>query len=728
MIRPTIALACILKNELENLPRLLASVDGCFDKIYLTDTGSNDGSVELIKSYIESNLNPSNTPIELQQIEWPNDFAAARNKSFEPVKEDYIMWMDLDDVMSSKQAFTEWRNTILNIADFWLATYHYAEDTKGNPTVSFARERVVSRRHGFKWKFFVHEGMTPDSKLLVQVQYATNWSVRHKRTEDDIKKDKSRNLALFEKNKTGINGRMLYYWGKELYENQQPLDAIQKLLLAIEEKDLEGHDRIMALQYASLSAMLLNQFEKAIQLAYMGLQLDSNRAELWVVIADSYIKINQVERAILFYKTATNCSNNPDAKTHGALFSFAEHYTSYPNIQMFKIYANHGNIEKAKEHLEKAKSFSYTEEIKMLEAELIKLEPNTKLPPKELCQESDEIIITCPPVGFYEWDEEIYKTRGIGGSETAVVEMARHLHKLTGKKVTVFNNRTTVKEFDGVRYVPAQDIMKELGTKIPKVHIAWRHNIKLTHGPMYVWCHDLAVNGVEFHQNYEKVLALSEFHKNYLKVLHGVPEDKILVTRNGINPDKFANLITNQKVGNRIVFSSSPDRGLEAAMLVMDEVIKVVPDAELCAYYGYDNLYKAGRGKEADRIKAEVEKRPYVKMVGNLEQTELYKELAKAKVWLYPTNFLETFCITALEMLECRVFPIVRNYGALPNTLKGCKEAVILGGCISDEEIKAYSREVISALDLNKWKLISHDMTPHSWENVAKSWLEFLPL
>jgi hypothetical protein len=153
-----------------------------------------------------------------------------------------------------------------------------------------------------------------------------------------------------------------------------------------------------------------------------------------------------------------------------------------------------------------------------------------------------------------------------------------------------------------------------------------------------VWCHDLAAHGIENHQNYEKVLALSEFHKNFLKVLHSVPEEKILVTSNGINLDKFKDLDTSLKEGQRVVFSSSPDRGLERAMRVMDQVVKLLPKAELHAYYGFDNLYKAGRAAEADKIKAMIAERPYVHMHGNIEQKELYKELSKAKVWLYPTK------------------------------------------------------------------------------------------
>jgi hypothetical protein len=79
-------------------------------------------------------------------------------------------------------------------------------------------------------------------------------------------------------------------------------------------------------------------------------------------------------------------------------------------------------------------------------------------------------------------------------------------------------------------------------------------------------------------------------------------------------------------------------------------------------------------------------------------------------------------------MLACKVFPIVRSYGALPHTLRDCKEAMLLGDCITADEVDAYAAQVVNALGMNKWKTINYDLTPHSWQNVAKSWLEFLPL
>lgn len=95
--RPSIALCCILKNEIHNINELLKSVEGCFDVIHMTDTGSTDGSKELLEKYqdLPADENPAKTPIRLHYFEWVHDFSAARNFSFSHAETDYIAWGDL---------------------------------------------------------------------------------------------------------------------------------------------------------------------------------------------------------------------------------------------------------------------------------------------------------------------------------------------------------------------------------------------------------------------------------------------------------------------------------------------------------------------------------------------------------------------------------------------------------------------------------------------------------
>ncbi len=717
-MRKTIALACILKDEVKNLPQLMDSIKDCFDEIHFTDTGSTDGSIELIQSWV-TEPNPANSKVFLHHFKWVEDFSAARNASFEPAKTDYVMWLDLDDVLSSAENFISWRDSVMQNADFWLATYHYASDKAGNPTCSFARERVVKTSLGIKWKFFVHEGMAPTGQ--VNTQYAMGWNVVHKRTEEDLKKDRSRNLKLFEK-KFPLCSRMQYYYGKELFENEKPLEAVQELLAAIAKEDLEVHDKIMGTQYACYSLMQLNQPQKAIEQAMAALHRTPSRAEYFVIIADCYLKQNRPDEAIPYYAAAAACQIQGNHLMQGAIFSHKDSYQHYPRNQLAKIYANKLDMDRAEKLAlealalgENAESSGILGDIKNIKE---KAGLNISLPKAK----SEAVLISCMPNGFYEWDEEIYKTKGIGGSETAAVEMAYWISKLTGREVKVFNNRKDQRIFDKVEYLPAELLPKYLAQVEPKVNIAWRHNIKLTNAPTYLWNHDLACPGIENTSIYEKLICLSRFHAGFVKGMFGVPESKIWVSRNGINPERFKDVQRHKQLG-KVIFSSSPDRGLDRAIGVMDEVIKTLPAAELHCFYGFDNLIKAGRKDVVDRLKALVETRPYVKFHGNVSQTELTQEMASSQVWLYPTDFQETFCITALEAVACGTWPVVRAFGALPETL-----APYSCDVLESENTQDYAWAVLAAMQHEKYNRVECDLSKISWESVAAEWIEVMGL
>ena len=60
---------------------------------------------------------------------------------------------------------------------------------------------------------------------------------------------------------------------------------------------------------------------------------------------------------------------------------------------------------------------------------------------------------------------------------------------------------------------------------------------------------------------------------------------------------------------------------------------------------------------------------PGVKMRGRVGQKELYKEMAKARVWGYPTNFLETSCIGAMEARASGLAIVTSALGALKETV-----------------------------------------------------------
>lgn len=716
----TIALCVICKNERTNLPRLLDSVQGCFDEIHITDTGSTDGTLEyLLSMHSLGNLS-------LHHFTWVDDFAAARNASFQPATADYVMWLDCDDVLGNPAAFKQWKAELLPTANYWLATYHYSQDAQGNPACSFMRERVFLRSMDYKWRYFVHEGVPPIPHKS-KVAYATSWAVRHLRSEEDIKVDRNRNLSIFEKKAEKLDARMQYYYGKELFEAGKPMEACDKLITAAASQEMELHDRILAIQYACMASQQCNQFEKAIKLAYTGLQLAPNRAEFYIMVGDAYLRLNQFENAIPSFIAASKCINvaKNNAVFQQPIFTCADSYEHYPRNQLARIYFQRGQINEAKKYLEEAMVLGPHAETGALYAEMLKVSAVVEVKAPGVLPQVDEYVISCPQIAMYQWDEEVLRNRGIGGSETAAVRLARLLHRKTGKVVRVFNDRPNTMDCGGVIYGTHAEARKYFSEVQPKAHIAWRHCVRLTSAPTFLWCHDLATPGMEHLLGFDKILALSEFHKQYMMHVFRIPEEKVILSRNGIDLDRFKDRDFSHKNSNKVVFSSSPDRGIERAIAVVAKAREISGrDLELHCFYGFDNMEKLGLTAEVARLRAVVEANPFVRMHGNVQQDALVGHIADAKAWLYPTDFLETFCITALEMVACRVRPVVRKWGALPHTLKDLPATVVDLDCDSEEQVKAWAGHLVEALEINQPMV---DMDRFTWESVADQWLEWLP-
>jgi glycosyltransferase involved in cell wall biosynthesis len=95
----TIGVSMIVRNEEEMLPRALESVKEA-DIISITDTGSEDKTVEIAKKYTD----------DIHYFKWVDHFGKARQYAKEKCKADWIVTVDADEVL--KTDFKKVRETI----------------------------------------------------------------------------------------------------------------------------------------------------------------------------------------------------------------------------------------------------------------------------------------------------------------------------------------------------------------------------------------------------------------------------------------------------------------------------------------------------------------------------------------------------------------------------------------------------------------------------------------
>jgi tetratricopeptide (TPR) repeat protein len=141
MIRPRIALNMIVKDEAHVIRRCLDSVRPLIDHWVIVDTGSSDGTQDLIREIL------ADIPGSLYERPWKN-FAHNRNEALQLAvgAADYLLFIDADDVLECEPHLDR---TALG-ADAYEVEIRYAE-------LSYRRVCLVATRLDWRWEGVVHE-------------------------------------------------------------------------------------------------------------------------------------------------------------------------------------------------------------------------------------------------------------------------------------------------------------------------------------------------------------------------------------------------------------------------------------------------------------------------------------------------------------------------------------------------------------------------------------------
>ena len=321
------------------------------------------------------------------------------------------------------------------------------------------------------------------------------------------------------------------------------------------------------------------------------------------------------------------------------------------------------------------------------------------------------VTIWCGPHPF-PWTPDSVNREGLGGSETAVVEVARDI-SVHGYRCLVYTEEEGI--WWGARY---RKWDKWTPNNPSWVFISWRHpevfDNDIQANFKFLWMHDTdAGDALTLGRaaKLDAILVLSKWHlehlrKRYpfltmpLRCQHPVyaketdesplPHEescfvRLVVVGDGIDPERFT-WDKNEKHArdkNKFIYTSSPDRGLEQLLGYWPQVRERLPEAKLEIFYGWDYY---DRMNPNGAFKAKIQKMVHdlkdagVTWRGRVGQKELAKVMQESAAWLYPGPhpFNETFCIGVVEAQAAGCVPVTRNNGALPETN--------IGGLMEEEE------------------------------------------
>lgn len=92
LLKPTLSLCMIVRNEAENLAACLDSVVGFVDELVILDTGSTDRTIDIALEY----------GAKVSKFVWCDDFSIARNVALKEVTGDWVLVLDADERLTDE--------------------------------------------------------------------------------------------------------------------------------------------------------------------------------------------------------------------------------------------------------------------------------------------------------------------------------------------------------------------------------------------------------------------------------------------------------------------------------------------------------------------------------------------------------------------------------------------------------------------------------------------------
>ncbi len=310
--------------------------------------------------------------------------------------------------------------------------------------------------------------------------------------------------------------------------------------------------------------------------------------------------------------------------------------------------------------------------------------------------------------GYYDppFSPKTIDETGLGGTEQCIINLAKTLKSQNPTWDIWVVGGVVYGDYDGVMYRPTQNFKNEVKSVDTIIGTSYIHYIKEFEDIEYIdsifWVHNTDYftwwNGEELpnHQQLlldpklKHIICLTEWHKN--KFIEQFPEAKykIQVIGNGVDTSKFQ---IENKNPNQYIYTSHCERGLQKVLKDWPLILKNNPQAQLkisTPEYGleYYNIYYKDLVNNLDNVE----------FLGTLPQQQLYKLMAESTYWYYPSQYEETFCITALEMLGHQVQPITWEWGGLKETLNGFNTL--------NEQERIDWKEVKEYLNLTNWEYL----------------------
>jgi len=235
------------------------------------------------------------------------------------------------------------------------------------------------------------------------------------------------------------------------------------------------------------------------------------------------------------------------------------------------------------------------------------------------------------------------------------------------------------------------------------------------------------------HKEYDWYVFNSHWNYEKFRYFFDIPTERSVVIKNGTNNFPQRKIY---KKGEpiKILHHNTPWRGLNVLLRAMQEIKN--PNITLDVYSStqvYGDAFKKQQDEQFQPLYDQAKELPNVNYIGYKPNEYILKHMTDYDLYVYPSVFEETSCVSALEALAAGVHVITNNFGALYET---CSEWPVYITYNTDYESMA--KDTAAAIEVTASYLHEDYIQNHlenqqkfykrfySWEKKGQEWESFL--
>ena len=690
-----IDLCIMVRNAGDQFEQTLLENFSLIDKWTILDTGSTDNTIDIINRVLKGKK-----PGNLYQEPFV-DFPTSRNRCLELAGQTCKYTLMLDDTYRCRGHLREFLQTVRG--DQFASSYsmYVLSDD-----VQYTSNRIVKTENRLRYIFKLHEIINPANNINVNIpnEVANIYDYRCDYMEERTMERKRYDIQVLEEGlrEEPDNPRNLYYLAQTYNLLKQYDTAFDYFMKRVNHLNTgfiqEKHDAYF--EAGRIANFQLNKpWEECKSLYEKAYELDPKRPESQYFLGIHYYLEGDLKTAWSYFVKAyeigypIHCefSLKPTLSFFflpkflaELCYTYAKNYSFGKEVAEFFLKNNKPFDAKRNPIVEYNTMLQWYSIFSLLE----KTKP-TKIPEKEGDLPILTFVADSNPA-FGKWTGRDILSKGMGGSETYIIEMARWIQRSGQFRVIVFCRCDEMDVFENVMYLPINSytefisktqvystVISRFLEYVPCSLIGHVENV-------YVVLHDLVPDGaiLPLDKKIKRVFCLSEWHVEHFLGKFPQFKDRTMAFYYGVSmPDEEP--VAKQPY--KFIYSSYPNRGLLPLLQMWSRIVEREPRATLYIYSNVDGEWVNQIAKEEmDEIRRLLKETKNVIYEGWVSKEVLLRSWKSADVWFYPTGFLETFCLTALECAITRTLAITMNMGSLKNTV--ADRGVLLEGNPYDPE------------------------------------------